>query len=122
MLSAPSAFPDQPGARLIGIEYIVSERLFQTFPAEETRHSHAFEVASGTVVAPGVPAPAARAEMQKLAGTYGNTWQVDRGDALPLGEPPAAATAPRCHARAQAARREPPPAPEPLLSWAHRDS
>ncbi|KAL4534574.1 hypothetical protein Ndes2526A_g05462 [Nannochloris sp. 'desiccata'] len=83
---------DQPNARLIGIEYIVSERLFDTLPEEEKKywHSHSYEVSSGTLIAPGVPSFAEKADMQKLANTYGKTfhmWQIDRGDALPLGPP-----------------------------------
>ncbi len=37
-----SADSDQPSARLIGIEYIISERLLKTLPEEEKRfwHSH----------------------------------------------------------------------------------
>lgn len=117
-------------ARLIGIEYIISRRLFEvgrrpdclcfcsfklpradvcpthvhtprnqpplhnnnkTLPDDEKRlwHSHAYEVLSGQLVAPGLPAAAAAADAAKLADTYGktvHTWQVDRGDALPLGE------------------------------------
>jgi len=87
------SFPDsdQPNARLIGIEYIVSERIFETLPEEEKRfwHSHAYEVSSGALIAPRVPGVAELGDMQKLAGTYGktwHTWQIDRGDALPLGE------------------------------------
>ncbi len=87
---AGGADSDEPGARLIGVEYIVSERLFQALPEAERRlwHSHRYEVQSGVLVAPHVPKAAERADMQKLAGTYGkavHTWQIDRGDALPLG-------------------------------------
>lgn len=41
--------------------------------------------------APGVPNAAEALEMSKLVDTYGktwHTWQVDRGDTLPLGEQP----------------------------------
>ena len=44
---------------------------------------------SGMLYAPGVPNAAEAAEMAKLVDTYGktwHTWQVDRGDTLPLGE------------------------------------
>ncbi len=81
-----------PNARLIGIEYIISEALFLQLPAEEKRlwHSHRYEVMSGLLTAPGL-APAAELELMKgLVSTYGKTWhlwQVDRGDALPLGLP-----------------------------------
>lgn len=79
-------------ARLIGIEYIISERLFRELPEEEKKlwHSHRFEVKSGTLVAPGLPEKAEKELMEKLVTTYGktwHTWQVDRGDKLPLGVP-----------------------------------
>ena len=79
-------------ARLIGIEYIISERLFLGLPEEEKAlwHSHHFETTSGQLVMPGVPEVAETAAMRSLASTYGktwHTWQVDRGDTLPLGPP-----------------------------------
>lgn len=90
---------EKPGARLIGIEYIISERIFKDLPEEEKKlwHSHQFEVLSGMLVMPTaklVPDIAARTaeleEMKCLVTTYGktwHTWQVDRGDKLPLGPP-----------------------------------
>ena len=41
-------------ARLIGVEYMISPRLFATLDAEEKRlwHSHVFEVKSGMLVMP----------------------------------------------------------------------
>ena len=83
---------NQTNARLIGVEYIVSERLFKTLPEEEKKlwHSHHYEVTSGMLVAPGVPNPAEHAFMKDLVTTYGktwHTWQIDRNDDLPLGIP-----------------------------------
>ena len=83
---------DKPNARLIGIEYIISEALFKQLPAEEKKlwHSHRYEVMSGQLTAPGLAAGAERELMQEFVSTYGKTWhlwQVDRGDALPLGLP-----------------------------------
>lgn len=82
---------NRPGARLIGVEYVISERLFRTLPEEERRlwHSHHYEVASGTLAAPGIPEAAEHALMRKLAGTYGKTWHTwsDPADPLPLGIP-----------------------------------
>ena len=79
-------------AKLIGIEYIVSERIFRTLPDEEKRlwHSHDYEVKSGELIAPGVPEPAGHALMKTLATTYGktwHTWQVDRYADFPTGIP-----------------------------------
>jgi len=83
---------DSSDAKLIGVEYIITERLFKTLPEEERRywHSHRFEVKGGLLVAPGLPGPVEKQLMQHLVCTYGKTihlWQVDRGDSLPLGPP-----------------------------------
>jgi len=83
---------DQKNARLIGIEYIISETLFKGLPAAEKKlwHSHRYEVMSGLLTAPGLAGVAERELMQGLVSTYGKTWhlwQVDRDDRLPLGLP-----------------------------------
>jgi hypothetical protein len=48
---------DKPNARLIGIEYIISEELFRTLPEEEKKfwHSPVYEVTSGSLIAPRLP-------------------------------------------------------------------
>ena len=83
---------DQANARLLGVEYIISEKLFVRLPADEKPlwHSHRYEVMSGLLIAPGLAAAPERELMQELVNTYGKTWhlwQVDRGDAVPLGLP-----------------------------------
>jgi len=82
---------DQPDAKLIGVEYMISEKLFDELPEDEKRlwHSHVYEVKSGTAVAPRVPSMAEKAIMKDIIKTYGKTWhlwQVDK-HVLPLGEP-----------------------------------
>jgi hypothetical protein len=79
-------------AKLIGVEYIVSERVFKSLPDDEKRlwHSHHYEVKSGELIAPGVPDIAEHALMKDLVSTYGktwHTWQIDRDKNLPLGIP-----------------------------------
>lgn len=79
-------------AKLVGVEYIVSRRVFERMPASERRlwHSHDYEVLSGTLVAPGIPAAAEHELMEEMVGTYGKTWQTwhaDRGQDLPVGHP-----------------------------------
>lgn len=79
-------------AKLMGVEYIVSGKLFQTLPPAEKAlwHSHVHEVKSGQLIAPGIPAVAEKALMQKLVGTYGktwHTWHTDLHKQLPLGVP-----------------------------------
>jgi hypothetical protein len=78
-------------ARLIGIEYIISEERFRGLPDEEKRlwHSHRYEVKSGILVAPGIPDLAEHAYFEDLVSTYGktfHTWQYDRDD-FPYGIP-----------------------------------
>ncbi|XP_061338751.1 oil body-associated protein 1B-like [Gastrolobium bilobum] len=82
----------EDNAKLIGIEYIISENLFLTLPDEEKRlwHSHEYEVKSGLYFMPGVPGPIERKDMENVCKTYGKVyhfWQVDKGDTLPLGIP-----------------------------------
>ncbi|KAA9345576.1 OBAP family protein [Adhaeribacter soli] len=79
-------------AKLMGVEYIVSEKLFKTLPEEEKKlwHSHHYEVKSGTLVAPGIPEAAEHELMEKLVSTYGktiHTWHTDRDLKLPFGAP-----------------------------------
>jgi hypothetical protein len=82
-------------ANLIGIEYIVSERLFEGLPADEKAywHPHNYEILSGQLSAPGLPEAAERAFLKELMNSYGKTWHTwhtgrhdgEPGDALPLG-------------------------------------
>jgi len=83
---------NQPNAKLIGIEYIVSERVFKSLPDEEKRlwHSHNYEVKSGLLIAPGVTETAEYAVMKDFVTTYGktwHTWQIDRHPGFPTGIP-----------------------------------
>jgi hypothetical protein len=79
-------------AKIMGVEYIVSEALFRGLPDAEKAlwHSHVHEVKSGQLVAPGIPAVAEKELMKRLVGTYGktwHTWHTDVDKALPLGVP-----------------------------------
>jgi hypothetical protein len=80
-------------ARIMGVEYIVSEKLFQGLPEEEKKlwHSHSYEVKSGSLIAPGIPQLAEHELMEKLVSTYGKTWHTWHTDnpanTLPLGHP-----------------------------------
>ncbi|WLG59810.1 OBAP family protein [Pseudomonas extremorientalis] len=79
-------------AKLMGVEYIISEQLFANLPDGEKAlwHSHVHEVKSGQLIAPGIPEVAEHALMQKLVHTYGktwHTWHTDLDKSLPLGVP-----------------------------------
>lgn len=84
-------------ANLIGIEYILSESVFESLPDAEKGywHPHNFEVLSGQLVAPGLPEAAEKALMKQLLNSYGKTWHTwhsgrqegEPGLDLPLGDP-----------------------------------
>ncbi|CAB3803145.1 OBAP family protein [Paraburkholderia fynbosensis] len=79
-------------SRLIGIEYIVSEKIFRSLPADEKPlwHSHRHETTSGELVMPRIPMEVEHTAIASLVNTYGktwHTWQIDRDSALPLGIP-----------------------------------
>lgn len=85
---------DTEQANLVGIEYIVSERLFATLPADEKNswHPHNYEILSGQLVMPGIPEAAEKRALEKKLNSYGKTWHVwatGHGDApsLPVGPP-----------------------------------
>lgn len=78
-------------AHLIGIEYVISDKLFKTLPAGEKKywHPHDGEVDSGMLIAPGIPAPVQNSLLGDLRTTHGKTWhvwQIDKDD-FPYGEP-----------------------------------
>jgi len=79
-------------AKLMGVEYIITERLFKALPEEEKKlwHSHHYEVKSGSLIAPGIPHAAEHELMEKLVSTYGktiHTWHTDQQRTLPIGAP-----------------------------------
>lgn len=79
-------------AKLTGVEYIVSAKLFATLPDDEKAlwHSHVHEVKSGQLIAPGIPEMAEHELMEKFVGTYGktiHTWHTNQQAKLPIGIP-----------------------------------
>jgi Protein of unknown function (DUF1264) len=88
---------DAPNARLIGVEYMVSPKIFDTLDPEEQKlwHSHVYEVKSGMLFMPkptGVPEivwlTAETKAMEEIITLYGKTfhfWETDKGHTLPLG-------------------------------------
>lgn len=83
-------------ANLIGIEYIVSEKIFNTLPSGERKywHPHNYEILSGQLIAPGIPQIAEKSLMKDKMNSYGKTWHVwnsapfgQKGDSMPLGDP-----------------------------------
>lgn len=85
-------------ANLIGIEFIISEALYDQLPRAEQSywHPHNYEILSGGLVAPGLPAVAEKAMLKLLMNSYGKTWHFWHtgrhdgkgmpGHALPTGD------------------------------------
>ena len=83
-------------ANMHGVEYIISEKLFETLPLDERKywHPHNGEILSGQLMAPGIPKAAEKALMKSKLNSYGKTWHVwntghmgQANDSLPLGDP-----------------------------------
>ena len=80
-----------PAAKLLGVEYIVSEKLFRSLRNEEKKywHPHTYEVLGGGLVAPAMDSEAEMEFMDYLLTTWGKTWHTwpDPTTRVPLGEP-----------------------------------
>ena len=81
-------------ARLMGVEYIISAKLYDTLPAGEKAywHPHNFEVLSGQLRLPGVPEVAEKEALKSKINSYGKTWHTwmtglygQKNDDLPPG-------------------------------------
>ncbi len=74
-----------------GIEYIISDRLYQGLEAKEKQfwHPHDYEVTSGLLVVPAMSAQEENELMKTVLKTWGKTWHVwpDPTTKLPIGEP-----------------------------------
>jgi Protein of unknown function (DUF1264) len=81
-------------SRLMGVEYIISAKLYGTLPSGEKAywHPHNFEVLSGQLRLLGVPEVAEKEALKGKINSYGKTWHTwkagmygQKGDDLPLG-------------------------------------
>jgi hypothetical protein len=78
-------------ARILGVEYIISDALYRKLPDEEKKyyHPHSYEVISGLLVAPEMAVDDEQKLMKGLITTWGKTWHTwpDPATDLPMGEP-----------------------------------
>ena len=83
-------------ARMMGVEYIISEKLYTTLPAEEKAywHPHNYEILSGQLRMPGLPDVAEKEALKGKINSYGKTWHTwmtgmhgKQADPLPFGPP-----------------------------------
>jgi hypothetical protein len=83
-------------AQLNGVEYIISEKSYNTLLPKERQywHPHNYEILSGQLVAPDLPDIAEHSLMAQKINSYGKTWHLWMSDSqgkpvdkLPLGPP-----------------------------------
>jgi hypothetical protein len=78
-------------AKLLGVEYIISNRLYQELPEVEKKywHPHTYEVLAGGLIAPGMKPDDELAFMKALLTTWGKTWHTwpNPSTKVPVGEP-----------------------------------
>jgi Protein of unknown function (DUF1264) len=78
-------------AKLLGVEYIISDGLYRQLPDAERKywHPHTYEVLAGGLIAPSMKPDDELAFMKALLTTWGKTWHTwpDPRTAIPLGEP-----------------------------------
>jgi hypothetical protein len=76
-------------AKLIGVEYVVTNDVYQAMSAKEKQfwHPHDQEVDSGMLRMPGVDADTEKKTLNFLKTTWGKTWHAwQPGDEIPVGE------------------------------------
>jgi hypothetical protein len=82
--------PDR-NAKLLGVEYIVSDEQYKSLPADEKKywHPHTYEVLAGGLIAPEMSAAEEMKFMRQILTTWGKTWHTwpDPRTAVPVGEP-----------------------------------
>ncbi len=81
----------EKNARLLGVEYIVSDRIYRQLSDEEKQywHPHTYEVLAGGLIAPGMTPDDEMKFMKTILTTWGKTWHTwpDPKQPVPLGPP-----------------------------------
>jgi hypothetical protein len=79
------------GAKLLGVEYIISDRLYRGLDDGEKKywHAHTYEVLSGALIAPGMTPEDEMKFMKVILNTWGKSWHTwpDPKTKVPVGEP-----------------------------------
>jgi hypothetical protein len=78
-------------AKLLGVEYIVSDEQYKALPEAEKKywHPHTYEVLAGGLIAPEMTVEEETQFMRQILKTWGKTWHTwpDPSTPIPLGEP-----------------------------------
>ncbi len=82
---------DRGAAKLIGVEYLVTDDLYKTLPEEEKKywHPHDYEIRAGLLTIPGVKLDCEEKLLKVLMKSWGkvlHTWPDPKTD-LPIGPP-----------------------------------
>lgn len=81
----------RPRAKLLGIEYIISDTQYQGLPTAEKKfwHPHAYEILAGGLIMPGVSFEEELKHLRGFLPSWGKTWHTwpDPASELPTGEP-----------------------------------
>lgn len=81
----------KPTAKLLGVEYIISNDRYKKLPDAEKKfwHPHSYEVLGGGLIAPAMTPDEERAFMKGLLTTWGKTWHTwpDPTTDVPMGVP-----------------------------------
>jgi hypothetical protein len=80
-----------PDAKLLGVEYIIPNEIYQALSADEKKywHPHTYEVLAGGLIAPTMTDEEELAFMKALLTTWGKTWHTwpDPTTDIPYGDP-----------------------------------
>jgi hypothetical protein len=80
-----------PNAKLLGVEYIISDAVYRQLSAAEKPywHAHTYEVLGGGLIAPEMTAEDELKFMKSLLTTWGKSWHTwpDPASPIPTGEP-----------------------------------
>ncbi len=78
-------------ARLIGVEYIITDDVYRKLPEAEKKywHPHTYEVLGGGLIAPGMEGEKEKKFMEFVLTTWGKAWHTwpDLKDPVPMGDP-----------------------------------
>lgn len=78
-------------AKLIGVEYIISDAAYRKLPEDEKKywHAHTYEVLGGGLTAPGMDQKAETDLMEVLLTTWGKAWHTwpKPSEDIPTGDP-----------------------------------
>ena len=78
-------------AKLVGVEYLISDAAYRKLPDEEKKywHAHTYEVLGGGLIAPGMDPKDEMNFMKVILTTWGKAWHTwpDPSKPVPVGEP-----------------------------------